>query len=67
MRLIEIVDATTGEIIEGKLLKRYPFGLTIEDARDVRHYATYDRVLSDISMATPLTNGRPAENAPLFS
>ena len=47
MTEITIIDAWRVKTHTGKLIKRYPLGLTIDDDRGVRYYATYDRVLSD--------------------
>ncbi len=32
--------------ISGNLVKRYPNGITIDDERGIRHYATLDRVIT---------------------
>lgn len=47
MNQVTIIDASTGRHVTGKLIKHYPNGLTIEDDRDVRYYATTDRVIHD--------------------
>lgn len=33
--------------VTGKLIKRYQHGLTIDDERGVRYYATFDRVICE--------------------
>ncbi|RUW55581.1 hypothetical protein EOA32_00755 [Mesorhizobium sp. M1A.F.Ca.ET.072.01.1.1] len=64
MQQITILDASTGRHVTGKLIKRYPLGLTIEDAHDIRYYATLDRVLQDAPKpAAPLA---PGDNGRLF-
>jgi hypothetical protein len=36
-----------GKPISGALAKRYPKGITIDDARGIRHYVTLDRVVGE--------------------
>ena len=58
MQQITILDASTGRRVTGKLIKRYSQGLTIEDSREIRYYATTDRVLADAPQpAAPLAPG----------
>ena len=42
-----IYDAWRTHTITGKIIKFYPLGITIDDDRGVRHYATFDRVISN--------------------
>jgi hypothetical protein len=51
---VTIVDASTGRHVTGSLVKRYPKGVTIDDARQIRHYATLDRVVSGLEPDKPL-------------
>ena len=71
---VTILDASTGRHVAGKLIKQYAKGVTIEDARDIRYYATMDRVIAGLAaeqpaapqpraVATPTT---PGDNGRLF-
>jgi hypothetical protein len=60
---VTILDASTGRHIAGKLIKQYAKGVTIEDARDIRYYATLDRVIDGLHPAAPAA--RLAPLAPL--
>lgn len=62
MEQITIRDASTGRPVTGKLVKEYPLGITIDDANDIRHYATFDRVISGLK---PIDWSK-AHNASLF-
>lgn len=48
----------------GKIVKRYPLGLTIDDEFDIRCYATFDRVKHQFSPHAS-TNAK-AQQAELF-
>jgi hypothetical protein len=56
---ITILDAYRRVQITGKLVKTYPLGLTIDDDGDVRHYATFDRVITPLQQqpTQPGNNG----------
>lgn len=65
MDQITIVDAYRVRQITGKLVKQYPLGITIDDARDIRHYATFDRVMTPLAPPQE-TTATPGNNSPLF-
>lgn len=48
-----IWDAWRRHQITGRLVKKYPLGLTIDDQDGIRHYATFDRVIDDETQQPP--------------
>lgn len=43
-----ILDAYRQHRITGQFVKRWPDGVTIDDARGIRHFATFDRVVTPL-------------------
>ena len=64
--LITIWDGWHVKQITGKLVKRFPLGITIDDDCDVRHYATFDRVISGLDAEPQPSSPIPGDNASLF-
>lgn len=65
---VTILDPCTGRHVTGKLIKRYPLGLTIEDTREIRYYATLARVVEDAPEpdAMPRAPLAPGDNGNLW-
>lgn len=56
MNQVTIWDAWFTRQTTGKLVKEWPNGVTIDDERGVRHYATHDRIVTGKPVnATPAT------------
>lgn len=51
---VKVYNGACWCVVTGTIVKRYDKGLTIDDERGVRHYATLDRVISadDVIRAT---------------
>lgn len=67
MQQVTILDASTGRHIAGKLIKRYERGVTVDDDRDVRYYATLDRVIAGLEPERPATPLAPGDNGNLWN
>lgn len=57
MTHVQALDISTGRRITGKLIKRYALGVTIDDAKDVRYYVTYERIIDGLPPEQPREPG----------
>jgi hypothetical protein len=59
-----IIDASTGRRITGKFVRKWSDGITVDDAKGIRYFATFNRVIDD---GNQLTAAVPTlENPPLW-